>query len=395
MKTPTRRRGTIIVLTMVMLLVILGFAGLTIDIGHACALKTNMQKAADAAALAGVAVMLNDDDLKDHYDPEADVLNDIHNSAEITARVQAMASTYTTHNDRGKPLEICSGDLIIGHISNPDDMTQSIDPSGSVNAVEVTLRRSEQCNGEMPTILGRLFGLDTMDLQVSAMAYREDNYAGFSPPEGTSPLLPFTVHVDYYEEQLLSGPDDWHWSDLPRGPALGADSISEVWIYPKKAKSTDGIEDEGGGNFGTLAIGDVGLGSSALGAQIEAGVSDEDLMNELGTDVLTFTDDNGDAQSYPIGGNPGISAGISESIESRVGDVVAFFVHDDIVASGSNGTYNIVDIRYGILMEVTLNGNPNDKRIVIQPTVYNGPGIVFDDDAPSTGGLVSRVKLIR
>lgn len=51
------RRGTVIVLVAVMLSVMLGFAALTIDIGHLLALNTEMQGTVDATALAGASAL--------------------------------------------------------------------------------------------------------------------------------------------------------------------------------------------------------------------------------------------------------------------------------------------------------------------------------------------------
>ncbi len=390
-----RQRGAAVVLAMIMMVVFLSFASLTIDIGHACAVKTYMQNTADAAALAGVAVMINDEILETHYDPVTNSLKDIRLTESISARVNSEASRIATEQTSGTPLKFCDGNIVIGEVTDPFNTKQALDPSGSINAVQVTINRSEKCNGELPTLFAKIFGFKSMDLTVTATAYRDDGYAGFSPPETGNPLLPFSVSTFYYEEQILSGPDDWGWSNAAGGPAPGGDDIPEVWIFPRKAKDDDGITDEGGGNFGTLTINEGSQGTSKLEDQIVNGISDEDLIAEVGTDTLIFLDGAGDAITYKMKGNPGISGGMSDSIELRVGDTIAHFVHDSIVDSGSGATYNIVGIRYGILMEVTLKGSPNKKRLVIQPTVYNGPGLVFDDDAAGNGSLVSRVRLVR
>ena len=84
-------------------------------------------------------------------------------------------------------------------------------------------------------------------------------------------------------------------------------------------------------------------------------------------------------------GNPGISAGMSSAVQSRVGDVVAYFVHDTYTEQGSNATFNIIDLRFGRLLEVDLTGNKEDKRIVLQPEAYSGPGIQTDPASTRTG----------
>jgi Mg-chelatase subunit ChlD len=54
-----RRRGAIVVLFAVMLIVVLAFVALSVDLGYVCSVKTDLQAAADSAALAGTGVILD------------------------------------------------------------------------------------------------------------------------------------------------------------------------------------------------------------------------------------------------------------------------------------------------------------------------------------------------
>ena len=59
-RRPMKRRGAVSVLVAVVLVVLVGFASLTIDVGHMYNVRSDLQDAADAASLA-VAVQLSDD----------------------------------------------------------------------------------------------------------------------------------------------------------------------------------------------------------------------------------------------------------------------------------------------------------------------------------------------
>ncbi len=109
------------------------------------------------------------------------------------------------------------------------------------------------------------------------------------------------------------------------------------------------------------------------------------MISEIGTGNLLFVDSNGNSQSYTMSGNPGISGGMTSYVESRIGDVVAYFVHDSVGGHGSNATFNIIDLRFARLFEVDLTGNPANKRIVLQPEAYSGPGIQTDPTSTRTG----------
>lgn len=56
-KQPTRRRGVVIVLTVVMLATLLGMAALTIDVGYIYNLRAEAQNTADSGALAGASAL--------------------------------------------------------------------------------------------------------------------------------------------------------------------------------------------------------------------------------------------------------------------------------------------------------------------------------------------------
>jgi Mg-chelatase subunit ChlD len=53
------RRGAIIILFAVMLVVVLAMVALSVDLGYVCTVRTDLQAAADAAALAGTGVILD------------------------------------------------------------------------------------------------------------------------------------------------------------------------------------------------------------------------------------------------------------------------------------------------------------------------------------------------
>ena len=98
---------------------------------------------------------------------------------------------------------------------------------------------------------------------------------------------------------------------------------------------------------------------------------------------------------YRTLGTTGLKVQTRDAIESRMGDVVGFFLHDDVVLDGTNAIYRIVDIRFGRIMNVVLTGGPKNQCLVLQPAPYTGPEIVVIEEAPSSGGLVGVVFLVR
>ncbi len=165
-----------------------------------------------------------------------------------------------------------------------------------------------------------------------------------------------------------------------------SDGIGEIDIYPGNLAP---------GNFGLLNIGTPNQSTPALAAQIEDGVPPEDLEAEIGTTTLAFFDSSGDAITYPITGNPGLKAALEASVELRVGDIVAFLLHNVVAEQGSNAVYTITDIRFGRLMEVRIQGASHRRGLWIQPVNFAGPGVVLDPAAPSTNGRLGQLVLVR
>lgn len=90
-----------------------------------------------------------------------------------------------------------------------------------------------------------------------------------------------------------------------------------------------------------------------------------------------------------------MKSGLAASIESIEGQIVGFFVHNNVAEQGANAVYTIVNIRFGRMMAVKLNGNPNDRYVYVQPITYTGGGVKIDANAPSSGGLMGKVLLAR
>ncbi len=391
-----RRRANVMAVTAASMIGLLGFSALAIDVGQMCMVKGELQRSADAAALAGAGAIISDNLLKENYDPMPDV----------TTEVQRYALSNPTG---GVETSIPTSGILAGHLVEPLNSAEAIDPQGSpINAVRTTVLRNESTNGGVQTFFARIFGFETVELQASATAIIDDRFAGFQNPQSLpGPLLPFTISKNYYEEQRANGVDDWTWDGFTQQPVNTPDDIGEIWIYPEDNNSNGGGNGNGngngggggsgsgGGNFGTLNIGLNQQGTQPLGDQIAYGVDDQDLINEIGTDTIMFYDEFGQPVSYDMTGNPGLSGGLSAYVELRIGDVVSFFIHDGVVDDGSNAVFNIIDMRFGRVMEIDLTGNQNNKRLVIQPVVYNGPGIIMDPNAQSSGGTIFALQLVR
>lgn len=382
-----RRRAASLILVLVTLPVMFGMAALAIDVGAMYNTRADLQRAADAAALAGTSVYITDTMMQIHQGGDSSTL-----LAEVEYMVNERATGTSALNPSfGTEATILGlSDIQVGWI----DVTSATSPiqtgvlPSNHNAVRVTARRSgESGNGPLGLFFAPIFGIFEAEITASAVAVFDDRVGGLDVGDSGGALLPFTVHQLVYETDSVSGDDNFGYDDGTGSVMSGADGIREINLYP---------HDVGPGNDGLLNLpSSTPNGVPELRDQIDYGVQPEDIEEDIGGTEFKFVDDDGDPMIYTLDGNPGFKTTLESNIEGRVGDVVGFLLHDQATGTGSNLTYRIIGIRFGRLMDVKLSGNPNARGVWIQPAIYSGPGLRLDKDVPSSGGTMGRLVLAR
>ncbi len=139
------RRGAIVVLAAFMIIAMLGMIAFAIDVGVILLLKTQLQVAADSAAMAAAAVLGGE-------------------SSDPIGTGQEFAAY---HKAGGKAVTLGANDIEYG---TWDSTARTFTPSESVsNAVRVTANRNASTGGNN-LFFGRLFGVDQTTIQAQAVA---------------------------------------------------------------------------------------------------------------------------------------------------------------------------------------------------------------------------------
>lgn len=382
----SKRRGVVAVLVLVMTVTLVGFAALTVDVGVLYHTRQDLQDSADAAAMAGASSLMRDVMMQVRQSGDSaalgDVLYSVSDRASTTAGLNPSWGTLETH--------VVSSDIVTGYLnlaSATSAMQVGAAPA-TFNAIQVTVHREASGpNGSVEFFFAPIFGAFSGTTHATATAAFDDRFAGIDLNVPGAGALPITVHENEFATQWGgSGGDDFGFDYGADSVTGGADGIREVNIYPYMNLP---------GNFGLLNIGTPNQGVPGLRDQIENGVSTADLESEVGTSEMVFYDDVGAPVTYTMTGDPGMKSGLSTSLQSRVGDLVSFFLHSQAVGSGANAVYTIVQVRYGRLMAVSLTGPPSNRGIWIQPGSYDGGEIMVSANAPSSNGLVGRLVLAR
>ncbi len=151
-----RRRGATAVMVAVCIPVLIGFAALTIDVGLIYNTKTDLQRAADAAALAA-----------------AGRLGDYESGDPLVLGRDAAMSITSQNAVLNKQVTIEDSDIIFGRaVLDPQTKQFDFVPTNVFpDAAKVTVRKSEgSTNGGVTLFFARIFGKDTQDVTAEAIA---------------------------------------------------------------------------------------------------------------------------------------------------------------------------------------------------------------------------------
>jgi hypothetical protein len=152
-----RDRGTVIVFLAFFLVVLLGFLGLAVDVSKLMATRAQLQRAADAAALAGASAI---DQETGAIDPD-------------TAIVRAQQTAALNHAFVDEPEPV---------LLDPADVTF---PTSS--RVRVTARREIGAGGSIVTYVARVLGVGGIELRADATAEAD---LSSRPCDGLVPMGP-------------------------------------------------------------------------------------------------------------------------------------------------------------------------------------------------------------
>ncbi len=152
------RRGAVVVQVAVMSTMVLGMGALAIDVGAMYTARTELQMAADSAALAAAQQLVGD--------PSGAL------TPSQLARTAAEDFSYR-HHVMGRRIQMGSGDVEFGRaIFNPVTQKFSFEPGGvSFDAVRVKARRThDSAAGALPLTFANVFGLGSANLEAEASA---------------------------------------------------------------------------------------------------------------------------------------------------------------------------------------------------------------------------------
>jgi len=168
------RRGTVLVTTAGVMVGLIGLGALAVDVGYVFNARTELQRTADASALAAAACL-----------------------PEQSAATSAAQLAATQNQGEGGP-DLDVSNVQFGYWDRDNaTFTSSATWGGSTNAVRVTLERSESAGNPLSLFFARLLGNPQADTSASATAIYDQWLCG--PFVGINWVeAPGTIETDSY-----------------------------------------------------------------------------------------------------------------------------------------------------------------------------------------------------
>lgn len=364
------RRGALVVVAAIIMVFMVGFIALGVDVGYFTLARTQLQVAADAAALAGAGGMYQG--TMPLQTLTTSIATPDPNAARLLAqeyagyhRAAAQDNLHVDLNYQNDP----EGDIVLGRFYTPYDLDEPLDYlSGSPNTVFVNMRLdSQHTNGSVGLFFARIFGISAVDVSASAAA--TVRYPA---------VLPLTTSEKKWADLQDGGDGDGYTyspglSDF--GVETGPDGVPELHILPGPWDGNASAMPPG--NFGWVNIGSFS-GDTILRQQIDMGPSYDDFMFHGGS-VDAGMELSGQT-GFNVGAAIAIVGGHADGREypGIIGEVRYLPLYDHAQGPGTNATFRVSRFVAARIMAVEIDARARYHRgdnvgaevrdsIVIQP----------------------------
>lgn len=289
------RRGLITGVLLLFMVVLIAVIGLALELGLVYHAQIQLQNAADAAALAGAAQLLDDSVLR----PGA--------TLDMTEEVQAaqLAAISFAHSNIAASQEVtlapnieneAEGDICAGWLLSPGTYQSEFLPwngVGPCNTLRVRAHRTSQRSNPVPLRIAPLVGIATADVIAEAQATVDQRVYGFRPiGNATAPVVPLAALHEGSEEAWLEqsqrpateGDNDRFTVNYRTDAVVkGADGIPEIELRIATSQTSgvttrgEGDDDTSQRNLGLLWLGGPVVGRATLDRQLLTGLTLDDL----------------------------------------------------------------------------------------------------------------------
>ena len=369
----TRRRGAVTPLMALLLVFLLGMVGFSVDMGYIALAESELQSAADSAALAGCSPLMQG--FVQYNLPGQSSYNQgviLKNSLDSA---RTYAKNYASYNAAGgaSSLTLNNSDIEFGFTDANYNYTPLPTYTGFPNTIKVTMRRDSSANGGVSLFFAPVLGISSQNLKASAAATL---FAGsvnsFSAPPSAH-ILPATYDVNAWNNFLQTGQD-------PDGNiSLDASGNPEIQVYPSVSAP---------GNFGQLSLDDNHVGEPTEAGWVQNGMSSSDLSDLVSANLVPLS--SHDSTKWDWVGDTGMKQSLVSTLDSYAGTTFYMPLFNPYstspysagVAQGSQYCYQIVQF-VGVKIMPNSSGS-----VIVEPTGVVDANAVYSCVSPAGTGTL-------
>jgi Flp pilus assembly protein TadG len=384
MKLPSQndlRRAAVIPFFALMLVPLLGMLAFSIDAGYMALVRSDLQNAADAAALAGAEQLQS---LYVQYNQpgqtsQSSILTNATTNSSASSPM-ATAIRFASYNKAGNVyLSVPNTDVSFGFLDALGHYTSPY--TGFPNTVQVTVRRDSNANGSLGLFFGPVLGMSSIDLTATARAtiYGAPVNSLQAIAGVDAHILPVALDYTFWDQFYASG-------QSPDGTIHlnSSNNLPELQVYPY-AKNAPG-------SFGLVDVGPPATDSPAFRNWIDTGETPNDINYLVNNNLVPVSMQS--PQPWLVG--TGITSTLLSNFQSVEGEpnLIPLFKaaqypdasngNTYIAASGtgSNASYQIVGFVGVTISNAAATGN-NNMTISIQPAAVVDPTAVLTGATPA------------
>ncbi|MBC8117008.1 MAG: hypothetical protein H7062_21645 [Candidatus Saccharimonas sp.] len=389
------RRGGMLVLTAIVLVFLVSIVAFAVDLGYIATTKTELQSAADGAALAA-AIELVDGLGINPINAQSQMQTVSKAAAVAVAQKNGNGNLSSTYLDSTSHMRF--GQAIWNSSQNRWDKTWGATPA---NIVEVVTHRDAGASGQGDKSLDLFFapimGKTTSNLSTNAVAGVLPG-VGFSIAPGKATkfgALPIACDETSWNALLAgTGSDSYSYNPNNGVVSSGGDGVKELNIYPDPNANLPS------GNRGTVDLGNSNNSTNDLKRQILEGLNESDLSYFPNNTIRT------DTGPVILNGDTGISAGIKANLDAIKGELRLMPIFTIVgsqqqatsgnmsgkKASGNNVYYRVIKFVGVRIVFAELTGN--NKRVIIQPAAFSHSAVIAGKDPIATDSYFTKPHLI-
>src|SRR5437588_813083 len=225
-RTVQRRRGNVLVLTAFLMTGMIAVLAFAIDLGYAYSARTELQRSADAAAIAAAWELIDR-----NGKPGTET------TSGLTTNAKTIAAQFAglNHVCADTPA-LASGDVTVGYMANPSSPGDSLvtPPTGKLpNAVQVQVQKTTDQNGAVPFFFAKVLGYTQTSMQAQATAAFVSSFSGFQmPKDGTNlGILPYALDEGTWNNLTTAGTGNYSYNTNSKTVTSGGDGVKEVNLF--------------------------------------------------------------------------------------------------------------------------------------------------------------------